>query len=142
LLELGELENGVDGFLLRRPDERAGVHHDDPGVLRPLHQRVAAGSQGPEHHLGVHPVLRATQGGHVQRLVLVRAHRSPYSMRSKWSRSQAKRTVAPLESPTESSPSSSRYTERALPRAQLIAGQSRTRSPTRPFTQNTASLIS
>src|SRR5690606_3426480 len=68
LLVLGHLQNGVDGLLLGGSDEGAGVDDDHLGVLGLLHQGVPLVLQGPQHDLGVHPVLRAAEGHHVEGL--------------------------------------------------------------------------
>ena len=61
LLELRELENGVDRFLFRRIDERAGIDDEDVGFGRVRRQRVAALLREPHHHLGVDEVLRTAE---------------------------------------------------------------------------------
>ena len=64
-LQLGEPHDGVDRLHLRALDEAAGVHDDHLGLLRILHEAVAGLRERPEHHLAVHPVLRAAEGVHV-----------------------------------------------------------------------------
>jgi hypothetical protein len=61
---LGHLEDGVDRLLLRLVDERAGVDDEDVGGGGVAGQLVAGALRQPEHHLGVHEVLRAAEGDH------------------------------------------------------------------------------
>ena len=61
-LVLCHLQNGVDGFLLRPVDERAGVDHDHVGARRVGGKLVAGALGQAEHHLGVDKVLGAAEG--------------------------------------------------------------------------------
>ena len=60
-LVFGHLQNRVDGFLLGRIDEAAGVDHQDFGVARLRRQLVPALRQMAHHHLCIHEVLRASE---------------------------------------------------------------------------------
>src|SRR5207302_757089 len=62
LLELGELEDRVDGLLARSIDEGAGVDDEALGVLGALGERKAGLGEHPEHQLGIHLVLRTAKG--------------------------------------------------------------------------------
>ena len=62
LLQLRQLEDGLDRLLARPVDERAGVDDEALGVLGPLDQREPGLGQQPEHQLGVDLVLRAAEG--------------------------------------------------------------------------------
>jgi hypothetical protein len=57
LLELGRLQDRVDGFLARAVDEGAGVDDDALGVLGALAERETGLAQHPQHQLGVDLVL-------------------------------------------------------------------------------------
>ena len=61
LFEARHLQNRVDRLLLGAVDERAGVHHDDIGVLRPARNLRAGGGEHPHHYLAVNQVLRAAE---------------------------------------------------------------------------------
>ena len=58
------LEDRVDRFFLRGIDERAGVHHEDVGLLGDGSDFHSVLQHTPEHDLGVDQVLRATQADH------------------------------------------------------------------------------
>ncbi len=58
---LGHLENGVDGFLLGRIDEAAGVDYQHVGVARLWRELVAARGQMAHHDLGIDEVLGAAE---------------------------------------------------------------------------------
>ena len=60
-LQVGSGEQGVDGVLLGRLDEAAGVHHDGLGVGRVVDQAEAAGLQPPGQLLGVDLVAGAAE---------------------------------------------------------------------------------
>ena len=62
LLEVGGRQQGVDGVLLGRLDEAAGVDHDGVGVVRVVDQLEAAGVQPAGELLGVDLVAGAAQG--------------------------------------------------------------------------------
>ena len=64
-LDRRQVEDGGDGFLLRRLDEAAGVHHQHVGRRRVEHELMPLPREHPEHDLAVHPVLRATEGQEV-----------------------------------------------------------------------------
>ena len=68
-LQVGRLEQGVDGVLLGRLDEAAGVDHDGVGVLGVLDQDEPAGLEAPGELLGVDLVAGTAQGHdrHLQR---------------------------------------------------------------------------
>jgi hypothetical protein len=68
-LQVGGLEEGVDGVLLGGLDEAAGVDHDGVGVLGVLDEDEATGLEPPGQLLGVDLVARAAEGddGHLQR---------------------------------------------------------------------------
>jgi hypothetical protein len=64
-LPLGNLENRVDRFLLRRVNESARVDDDDVGlgkIIRNDDVRLLA--QLAEHDLAVHEIFRAAEGDH------------------------------------------------------------------------------
>ena len=63
-LEVGRLEQRVDGVLLGRLDEAAGVDHDRVGVLGVGDQHEAAGLEPPGQLLGVDLVAGAAEGHH------------------------------------------------------------------------------
>ena len=62
LLQLGHLENRVDGLLLRAVDERTGIHDDDIRVGRMRRQLVSRLPGKTEHDLAVDEVLGAAEG--------------------------------------------------------------------------------
>ena len=62
LLELGHLEDRVDGFLLGAIDERAGVHHQHVGLRRVGGDLVPILLGHAEHDLGIDEILGAPQG--------------------------------------------------------------------------------
>ncbi len=72
VLEFDHLQDGLDRLLLRALDEPAGVHDDDVGRvgIRGHLERVIALNQA-DHHLGVDPVLGASERDHVYFLVHV-----------------------------------------------------------------------
>src|SRR6202022_1160963 len=73
LLELGVLEDSVDRLLLVFRDESAGVDQHHLGLLRLLDDAVAALEERAQHHLGVHPVLRAAEREQVESRVVGQA---------------------------------------------------------------------
>ena len=62
LLQLGELEDGIDRFLARPVDEGAGVDDQALGALGLLGDLVAGAGEHPQHQLGVDLVLGTTEG--------------------------------------------------------------------------------
>ena len=58
---LPQLEEGVDGLLLGRLDERTGVHQDELGGLGRLGTGVALVLEGRDHVLGVDLVFEAAE---------------------------------------------------------------------------------
>ena len=63
-LEVGGLEQRVDGVLLGRLDEAAGVDHDGVGVLGVVDEHEAAGLEPAGQLLGVDLVAGAAEGHH------------------------------------------------------------------------------
>ena len=61
-LEVGRREQGVDGVLLGRLDEAAGVHHHRVGVLRVVDEPETAGLEASGELLGVDLVAGAAEG--------------------------------------------------------------------------------
>ena len=62
LLELADLEDGLDGLLLRGLDEAAGVDDGNVRITELRHQLIAVAAQLLEHTLGIHQVLLASKG--------------------------------------------------------------------------------
>ncbi len=60
-LEVGRRQERVDGVLLRRLDEAAGVHHDGLGVLRVVDEEETVGGEPTGELLGVDVVAGAAE---------------------------------------------------------------------------------
>ena len=58
---LGQLQNGVNRFLLGGIDERAGVDHEDAGAGGIMGQLVSGFAREPQHYLGIDKVLGAPE---------------------------------------------------------------------------------
>ena len=60
-LVLRHLQDGLDGFLLRRFDEAARINHQHFRFIGPRRQFVPAARKNAHHHLAVHEVFRTSQ---------------------------------------------------------------------------------
>jgi len=65
LLEFGQPENRVDGFIHRRPNETAGVDHDGIGGGRVVDNPPAGSRKATEHGFTVHLVAGAAKAHEV-----------------------------------------------------------------------------
>jgi len=61
LFIFGHLENRLDGLLLCRRDEAAGVDDDHVGLVGARRDLVACALEHAHHHLAIDKVLRASQ---------------------------------------------------------------------------------